>query len=188
LTADAEARFAAAWREAGAPKRLLLAVSGGGDSIAMMRLAAPLARGGVRIRVATVDHGLRPASAADADFVMHEAAALGLEAAILRWNGAKPDAGVQAAARAARYRLLASEAERSKAEAILTAHTAEDQAETLLMRIAHSTGVRGLSGMAGEVFIADGAGPPQRLLRLLLGERRKALRDYLAALGARGKA
>lgn len=150
-----------------------------------MRLAAPLVRAGAVIRVATVDHGLRRGSASDAEFVAAEAAALGLSAAVLRWEGEKPATGVQAAARSHRYRLLAAEAARIGADAILTGHTADDQAETLLMRMAHRTGPRGLAGMAPESLIADGAEEPQRLIRLLLGERRAALRDYLAAAGAR---
>ncbi len=185
MTTSLETRFAAAWRAAGAPRRLLLAISGGGDSMALMRLAALLTREGADILVATVDHGLRPSSAAEAGFVSHEAAARGLASAVLRWEGEKPASGLQSAARNARYRLLAAEAARIGADAILTAHTADDQAETLLMRMSHRTGVRGLAGMAVESQIADGAGAPQRLLRLLLGESRAALRQYLAAAGAR---
>ncbi len=153
--------------------------------MALMRLAVPLARDGAAIRVATVDHGLRSASAAEADFVLREAAALGLAAVVLRWEGEKPASGLQAAARAARYRLLAAESARAGADAILTAHTADDQAETLLMRMSHRTGVRGLAGMAAESHIADGAGVPQRLLRPLLGEEREALRSYLASADGR---
>jgi len=185
LTKALEERFAARWVAAGAPKRLLLAVSGGGDSVALMRLAARLSGAGVFPFVATVDHGLRPASALEADFVLNEAAALGLPAVTLRWHGEKPSTGLQATARDNRYRLLAAEAERIGADAILTAHTQDDQVETILMRIAHRTGVDGLAGMAEETAISKGAGPPQRLLRLLLGEQREDLRDYVGACGAR---
>lgn len=153
--------------------------------MALMRLAVPLMHTGAEIFVATVDHRLRTASAAEADFVLREAAALGVVAVILRWEGEKPVAGVQAAARAARYRLLAAEAERIGSDAILTAHTADDQVETLLMRMAHRTGVRGLAGMAGESQIANGCGPPQRLVRPLLGLHRADLRNYLTKAGAR---
>lgn len=175
--------FAAWWRTIGAPKRLLLAVSGGADSIALLHLAAAL-RPVAELRAATVDHGLRAGSADDARFAERSASALGVDAITLAWEGAKPSTGVQAAARAMRYRLLAQEAERWRADAILTGHTADDQAETTLMRIAHRSGARGLSGMAAETFIADGAGPPQRLLRPLLGVPRAALRAYLAEIGA----
>ena len=176
--------FSARWRALGAPKRLLLAVSGGSDSIALLHLSASLRARGALLRVATVDHGLRTSSADDARFVERQAGALGVDAVTLRWDGIKPLTGVQAAARAARYRLLAREAGRWKADAILTGHTADDQAETVLMRIAHRSGVRGLAGMADEILIADGANGPQRLLRPLLTLLRSDLRAYLAGAGA----
>ncbi len=176
--------FADRWRSFGAPTRMLLAVSGGADSIAMLNLAASLRDAGAILRVATVDHGLRPASADDARFVQQAAAALDVPAAILKWDGDKPSTGVQAAARAARYRLLAQEARLWRADAILTAHTADDQAETVLMRMAHRSRVRGLGGMAPEILIADGANPPHRLLRPLLGQRPAKLRAFLKDLGA----
>jgi len=184
LLQPADARFDADWRLLGAPRRLLLAVSGGADSMALMQLAARLPAGGADVHVATVDHALRAGSSADAQFVLGAAARLGLTAACLRWEGPKPSSGLQAAARGARYRLLAREAERWRADAIMTAHTADDQAETVLMRIMHRTEVAGLSGMAPEIFIADGAGPTHRLLRPLLGWRRAALRAHLSMLSA----
>ena len=180
---DLSESFAAGWRALGAPKRLLLAVSGGSDSIALLHLSASLRARGALLRVATVDHGLRGSSADDARFVERQAGALGVDAVTLRWDGIKPLTGVQAAARAARYRLLAREAESWKAEAIVTAHTADDQAETVLMRIARRSGVRGLSGMAAEILIADGANGPQRLLRPLLAHRRAELRSFLLGVG-----
>ncbi|MFN0024808.1 MAG: tRNA lysidine(34) synthetase TilS [Parvularculaceae bacterium] len=183
LAQTAEMNFRNEWRAFGAPQRLLLAVSGGSDSMALMHLAAPLRSAGANIRVATIDHGLRPAAYADARFVAAAAATLNIPAAILRWEGDKPASGVQAAARAARYRLLAQEAECWRADAILTAHTADDQAETVLMRMARRSSARGLAGMARETLIADGAGAPQRLLRPLLGWRRAALRVLLASDG-----
>ncbi|MDZ7626846.1 MAG: tRNA lysidine(34) synthetase TilS [Parvularculaceae bacterium] len=175
------AAFADLWRAFGAPKNLLLAVSGGSDSIALLRLAANLRCEGAAVHVATVDHGLRAASADDAAFVLRASGALGIPAMILRWEGEKPSSGLQAAARGARYRLLAQASARLQADAILTAHTADDQAETVLMRMAHRSGPRGLAGMAREIFIADGAGMPQRLLRPLLGWRRADLRSILSA-------
>lgn len=175
-----ETAFAETWREIGAPRNLLLAVSGGSDSIALLRLAASLRGEGAAVHVATVDHGLRAGSADDAAFVLQAARALDVPATLLRWEGEKPSAGLQAAARAARYRLLAQAAARLRADAILTAHTADDQAETVLMRMAHRSGARGLAGMAREIFIAAGAGPPQRLLRPLLGWRRARLRAFLS--------
>lgn len=179
------AGFCVLWRRLGEPRRLLLAVSGGSDSMALMRLAAPLrADGPAEISVATVDHGLRTEARSEAEMVRREAGALGLDHAILTWAGDKPSTGLQAAARTARYRLLVAHAEARNAEAIMTAHTAEDQAETVFMRLQRGSGPRGLAGMAEETLIAAGASDPIRLLRPLLSFRRQGLRDYLQKAGA----
>jgi tRNA(Ile)-lysidine synthase len=179
------AGFAASWEWLGAPRRLLLAVSGGSDSIALMRLAAPMAESGrAKIAVATVDHVLRAEARREAEAVGAAACALGLAHEILVWTGEKPTSGLQAAARAARYGLLIRHADTIGAEAIMTAHTADDQAETFLMRLARGAGPRGLSAMAPSSLIAAGASAPIPLLRPLLGFRRAALRSFLAAEGA----
>jgi tRNA(Ile)-lysidine synthase len=147
------------WKNA---RALVLAVSGGPDSIALMWLAArwrnALSRG-PRLLAVTVDHGLRPEAAREARDVKRLARTLGLAHRTMRWTGAKPKSGVPAAARAARYRLLASAAHSSGASHILTAHTRDDQAETLLMRLLRGSGIGGLAAMAREseregVFIA----------------------------------
>jgi tRNA(Ile)-lysidine synthase len=136
----------------GAPA-IVLAVSGGADSIALMWLAArwrrALARGPSLIAV-TVDHGLRAEAAAEAREVKRLARSLDLPHRTLRWTGAKPRTGLLAAARAARYRLLAQAARASGASHILTAHTREDQAETLLMRMLRGSGIAGLAAMARQ--------------------------------------
>jgi tRNA(Ile)-lysidine synthase len=146
---DAKVLFAD-WKTAPA---LLLAVSGGPDSIALMWLAArwrgTLARG-PRLLAVTVDHGLRAEAAAEARAVKRLARELDLEHRTLRWTGPKPATGLPAAARAARYRLLAKAARQSGATHILTAHTRDDQAETLLMRLLRGSGVHGLAAMARE--------------------------------------
>jgi tRNA(Ile)-lysidine synthase len=131
---------------------LLLAVSGGPDSVAMMALAASWAeRHGARgPRVAVVDHALRQGSRDEAEEAVRQAAALGLSADVLTWADPKSASGVQAAARAARYRLLAEHAVRIGADALVTAHTLDDQAETVLMRLSRGSGVAGLAGMAAE--------------------------------------
>lgn len=130
---------------------LLLAVSGGPDSVALMWLAArwrrSLARG-PQLTVATVDHGLRAEAAREAREVKRLAAELGLTHRTLRWRGAKPKTGLPAAAREARYRLLAQAARSAGASHVLTAHTRDDQAETLLMRLVRGSGIAGLSAMA----------------------------------------
>ncbi|WP_348644207.1 tRNA lysidine(34) synthetase TilS, partial [Methylobacterium sp. WL120] len=132
---------------------LLLAVSGGPDSTALMRAAAGRRDG---LFVATVDHGLRPESAEEARAVAEAAAALGLPHAILRWDGTHPGTAIQATARAARYRLLAAHAASVGAGYLLTGHTRDDQAETVLMRLIAGSGPAGLAGMRRERPLAPG--------------------------------
>jgi tRNA(Ile)-lysidine synthase len=147
------------WKTAPA---LVLAVSGGPDSIALMWLVArwrkALARGPHLLAV-TIDHGLRREAAREARDVKRLALMLGVAHRTMRWTGAKPKSGVPAAARAARYQLLARAARSSGASHVFTAHTRDDQAETLLMRLLRGSGIGGLAAMAREsgregVFIA----------------------------------
>lgn len=138
------------WKSAPA---IVLAVSGGPDSIALMWLAArwrrSLARG-PRLLAVTIDHGLRAEAAREAFAVKRLARTLDLPHRTLRWTGAKPKAGLPAAARSARYRLLAQAAKAGGATHILTAHTRDDQAETLLMRMLRGSGISGLAAMARQ--------------------------------------
>ncbi|CAN7667439.1 tRNA lysidine(34) synthetase TilS [Bradyrhizobium sp. LjRoot220] len=138
------------WKAAPA---IVLAVSGGPDSIALMWLAARWRRGlrrGPRLVAVTIDHGLRPEAAREARDVKTLAGHLDLPHRTLRWRGAKPTTGVPAAARAARYRLLVQAARADGATHILTAHTRDDQAETLLMRMLRGSGIAGLAAMARQ--------------------------------------
>ena len=135
ISASEAKRLFADWKTAPA---LVLAVSGGPDSIALMWLAARWRRAltrGPQLIAVTVDHGLRPEAAREARKVKRLAQSLDLPHRTLRWTGAKPETGLPAAARSARYRLLAQAARQSHATHILTAHTRDDQAETLLMRL-----------------------------------------------------
>jgi tRNA(Ile)-lysidine synthase len=145
--ADARRLFAD-WKDVPA---VVLAVSGGPDSTALMWLAArwrhSLTRG-PRLLAVTVDHGLRRESAAEARMVQRLAKTLAVEHRIMRWRGPKPATGLPAAARDARYRLLSRAAAEIGAAHILTAHTRDDQAETLMMRLARGSGVFGLAAMA----------------------------------------
>jgi tRNA(Ile)-lysidine synthase len=150
ISAQNAKRMFAAWKAAPA---IVLAVSGGPDSIALMWLAArwrsTLARG-PRLIAVTVDHGLRAEAAGEARDVKRLARTLDLTHRTMRWTGDKPKTGLPAAARTARYRLLAQAARASGATHILTAHTRDDQAETLLMRLLRGSGISGLAAMARE--------------------------------------
>ena len=132
---------------------IILAVSGGPDSIALMWLAARWRRAltrGPRLIAVTVDHGLRAEAGAEARDVKRLARTLDLTHRTMRWTGDKPKTGLPAAARTARYRLLAQAARASGATHVLTAHTRDDQAETLLMRLLRGSGISGLAAMARE--------------------------------------
>lgn len=132
-------------------KGVVAAVSGGPDSIALMHLLVRWRNaGGSPLWIATVDHGLRSESATEAAFVGLEAERLGLQHRILPWSGQKPKTGLQEAARIARYSLLTAYAKEIEASHILTAHTLDDQAETILMRMARGSGLAGLAGMSAE--------------------------------------
>jgi len=162
-------------------RRLGLAVSGGPDSLALMLLVHRFARGtgGLdRFIVYTVDHGLRPEAAEETAFVVREAARLGLEARVLRWQGEKPATGIQEAARLARYALIGEAMRVDGAEALLTAHHLGDQAETILMRMAHGSGLEGLRGMDYLSEIGD-----VKIVRPLLGIDPKDLRAVVDAAG-----
>lgn len=132
---------------------LVIAVSGGPDSMALLALAAhwrAASKQGPELIAVTVDHGLRPESAREANAVKRHAREIGVRHRTLRWTGPKPKTGLQDAARSARYRLLAEEAVRVGARKILTAHTLDDQAETVLIRLARGSGLAGLGAMARE--------------------------------------
>lgn len=161
------------------PARLGVAVSGGGDSLALLHLLNDWATGtGTDLTVATVDHGLRPEAGAEAAMVAEVCGGLGLPHAVLRWKDWDGRGNLSDAARRARYRLLADWAKGQGADAVALGHTLDDQAETVLMRLARGSGVDGLSGMAAA-RVSDGI----LWLRPLLGLRREALRQVLRARG-----
>src|SRR5437763_14579952 len=130
---------------------LVLAVSGGPDSTALALLAARWRaelKHGPRLVAVTIDHGLRPESASEAKAVKRLAEALGIEHRVVAWRGKKPTTGVQTAARSARYGLLAAEARKLGARHVLTAHTRDDQAETILIRLSRGRGLARLAAMS----------------------------------------
>ncbi len=139
-------------------KTLLLAISGGADSVALLHLVAKWRASlseGPSLVVVTVDHGLRDSSTNEAMWVCERAAAYGLEHRTLCWQGEKPRSAIQDAARQARYALISEMAMEYPNAAILTAHHADDQAETVLMRLLRGSGVDGLAGIPCSTYWND---------------------------------
>ena len=176
---------------------VLIAVSGGSDSIALLHLFHQWAMncGRPKLTVATIDHGLRMESAAEARHVAKICAGLGIPHIIETWSGQKPQSGVSEKAREARYALLSVAAKKAGASAIVLGHTMDDQRETVLMRVLRAGAVdmaarpdrttsRGLAGMR---IIGNYCGPPYfgpvKLLRPLLAVGRQELRNYLTTRG-----
>lgn len=158
---------------------LAIAVSGGSDSLALTLLADAWARGrGGGVHALTVEHGLRPESAAEARQVHGWLASHDIAHAILPWRGPKPTRALQATARAARYDLLGGWCQAHGILHLLLAHHLEDQAETFLLRLGRGSGLDGLAAMAA---IAER--PGVRLLRPLLGVHRARLAATLARRG-----
>lgn len=156
-----------------------VAVSGGADSMALAVLAHRWARRrGGRIVALTVDHGLRKGSRAEAKLAYRRLADHGIDCQLLVWRGDKPKSGVQAAARDARYRLMTQWCRRHSVLHLLVAHHREDQAETVLHRLARASGVDGLAGMAAIHELPD-----VRLLRPCLPVPRDRLRAVLVRHG-----
>ncbi len=178
--AEAAGRFLESFKR---PARLLIAVSGGSDSTGLLVALAGLCAAGrhphITLSACTVDHDLRAGSSEEAASVGALCARHGVAHVVRRWEGPKPGSGLQAAARARRYGLLAEAAAAAAADAIVTAHTRDDQNETVAMRAARSPDGIGLSGMADGVLL-DGA---VWLLRPFLGIDRAAIRAFLAARG-----
>lgn len=175
-----EPRFAAALAALSAPSRLLVAVSGGSDSMALLLLAAQWAdaRPYAQLWAATVDHGLRPESASEAAQVARFCAQRGLEHRVLTLPGlAALPGNLPQNARQARYAALTACAVDVGAEAVLTAHTQTDQAETVLLHLARGSGIDGLAGIPAR---RDGVVP---VLRPLLRMGRAELRSWLTAQG-----
>lgn len=166
------------------PQCVAVAVSGGRDSMALAHLCAGWAKlSGARVIALTVDHGLRPESAQEAAQTRRWCEALGLAHETLAWRGEKPGTGLQAAARAARYKLLIEAAQARGCDVLVTAHTLDDQAETVFMRLSRGAGARGLAAMREESLVASGAGAPLRLVRPLLGVRRDDVTAYVHSVG-----
>lgn len=172
------------------PLRLLVAVSGGSDSIGLLHLLAldvaarrkdAAARPGVSLCAATVDHGLRPEATDEARAVARLCGRLGIPHRIMTWTGPHPRTGLMEAARVARYRLLREAAQDMAADAIVIAHTSDDQAETRSMRAGRNGGPLslGMSGIPAASLIEGRIW----VLRPLLRSRRDDIRRFLVSIG-----
>ncbi len=179
LTAAEFARLMAPFAPFEDTPHLAVAVSGGADSMALCLLVDHWARARHgKVTALTVDHGLRPESAAEARQAARWLKARGIAHATLRWTGARPATGIEAAARTARYALLSGWCARKGVLHLLLAHHREDQAETVALRRDRASGPDGLAGMAAVVERAE-----LRLVRPLLPVPRARLRATLAAAG-----
>ncbi len=161
--------------------RVAVAVSGGSDSIALLRLVAAWRsqkNGPREVFALTVDHGLRVESAEEAHQVAGWCQGLNIPHHILHWRGEKPESGIQAKARVARYDLMSDWCREARVPVLMTGHTADDQAETVLMRQQRTNSDRSLAAIWPE---NEWRG--LKLLRPLLRERREQLREYLRDLG-----
>ena len=172
------AGFAAALAALGvAGEPFAVAVSGGPDSLALLLLARAAHPG--QFSALTVDHGLRAEAAAEAAMLADVCTGLGVPHATLRWEGAKPIANIQAEARTARYALMGEWCAAHGVPWLLTGHHADDQAETLLMRLARGSGSAGLAAIRS----ARPLRPAVTILRPLLAVRRDDLRAVVDAAG-----
>jgi tRNA(Ile)-lysidine synthase len=155
VSAEEAARFFAPLEAA---RGLVIAVSGGPDSLALLLLMAEWKPAGRRppLFAVTVDHRLRPEAAAEAAAVADLCADLRIDHRTLVWGGEKPATGLAGAARLARYRLLRTAVKSSRSTHLVTAHHADDQAETVLMRLAGGSGIDGLAAMRAWSDFGDG--------------------------------
>ena len=157
------------------PTSVGVAVSGGGDSVALLYLLKEcLTERGVRLAAATVDHGLRDEAAQEADFVAELCKSLGITHTTLKWEGKSSKGNLMDQARRARYRLLSEWAKSQEIKALALGHTADDQAETFIMRLGRASGVSGLAAMPVTRTL-NGV----TLIRPILQISRRDLRTYL---------
>jgi tRNA(Ile)-lysidine synthase len=171
---------------------LVLAVSGGADSTALLYLLARWRKRhkpSPKLHAVTIDHALRPQSRREASDVKRIAVQLGVVHRTMRWAGEKPATGLQEKARAERYRLLLAAAHRAGARCVITAHTLDDQAETVLFRLARGSGLAGIGAMARvsragfHAPVMRGAKGSPALVRPLLAVAKARLVATLRAAG-----
>ena len=153
------------------PRELLAGVSGGADSVALLRM---LLDAGIAVTAVHVNHGLR-GEASDGDEAFVQALCEALHIPLLTYRADPPDNPGEDWARKVRYGFFCQAAEETGIRVIALAHHMDDQAETLLLHLVRGCGLTGLAGMAADSVNADGL----RILRPLLGFTRQELRRYL---------
>lgn len=158
-------------------KTFAVGVSGGADSLALALMFKEVYPN-YRLVALTVDHGLRPTSSAEAQYVSQIMKQYDIEHHILVWEGEKPETGIEEQARLARYRLLCSWCKKHNIKFLATAHHLHDQAETFLMRLQRGSGLFGLSGMGGVTQYND-----IFILRPLLDVHPDELKKFLRLKG-----
>jgi tRNA(Ile)-lysidine synthase len=170
------------WLEKDISRVWVVAVSGGSDSVGLLRVLCQIAKPlGLSLSVAHLDHGARGGAArGDAAFVAELARSLGLPVDLGQWQPTRA-AHFESDARRARYDWLTKVARERGAGAVAVGHTRDDQAETILHRIVRGTGPRGLAGIPARRALA--AEPKLALVRPLLGTSRRGIREYLNAIG-----
>ncbi len=151
-------------------QKIAVAVSGGVDSVCLL---CWLGRVGADVVALHVNHGLRPAADTEAAYVQHLCAELGIPCHVFKWAGAKPSSGLEAAARAARYKFMTDFCRENDIDALFVAHQADDQIETFLMNLGRGSGLAGLSAMQTVTF-RDGV----KIVRPLLEVSRTELKKY----------
>ena len=162
--------------------RIALAVSGGGDSIALMHLFKDWKAAATTILI--VDHGLRAGSAKEAARVRSWAKRAGFAAEVLTWkHSGKQDTAIEERARQARLSLLGTWCRKHRVGKLILAHTRDDQAETFLLRLARGSGVDGLSAMRPASALPLAGFETVTLYRPLLGIARSDLRAFLKRSG-----
>jgi tRNA(Ile)-lysidine synthase len=170
------------WLDQGISRAWVVAVSGGSDSVGLLRVLCQIAEPlGLCLSVAHLDHGVRGAAAqGDAAFVAELARSLGLALDLGQWQPSRT-AHFESDARRARYDWLKQVARARGAGALAVGHTRDDQAETILHRILRGTGPRGLAGIPARRILATD--PKLALVRPLLGVSRRGIRAFLSAIG-----
>ena len=158
--------------------RFAVAVSGGVDSLALALLIDQICP----IETVTVDHGLRSDAADEARYVGELMAKHGIPHTILTWQGEKPESGIQAAAREARYKLIEAWCITKEIPNLVLAHHMDDQAETFLLRLSRGSGVYGLASMAEKSPLLGGDSPIT-ILRPLLKVTKEQLKATLTEMG-----